>query len=890
MSVAVNGVFLVSYAGYTLRRQRRICILHHRGIKGLTQANSSTPLAPLVLLLLDDEAEYIGAQFLALLTMVDTYIQSRAVLLRVTGAADTLTAAPVESARAQALIAAQNAQAFDPAATQKVPNSNALAIGTPRPFQDALLSALQKASHTGSTDRLASGGFSLLPNEIKLILVGEANAPLLSAAAKSAATVSAAIGPHIYVHRYAALISALPPANPAVLPSSGPNIGSETGKEWLQAAQNQPWNDLLSWRDGEPPLLYTFFFDAWDETGRYQERSELRHAASQAIFAMFAAGVLENPQMRDLLDLSAAPADSDGLLRIGSVGTSVITTPDRLLLSYIALRLSADVLLRRGLIGQKAGAISPQTHTRLKEEARRDAEMWLSHTLRAALFPDYYAIPHKLPPRKDETGAKISWSGLALSATDPDPSGIFARWEQRPALLLDDEHFWNLLAQYEVETAQASQQWIALTGKTYTDKQAELAADLENIIRWRTLGPQSAARTEAFTEALLEILNTELELIEDSRSRQSKDLEQEHIQYEAKLRRMHPRKGTPISPPPPESAIIPRLPRSSEAMARDVIARQFQRTPKPATLAVTAVALIAAAAAFAHPLGRALQRMTIAKPIAAALSGPNGALLSAGVLCLIYFLVLLLPFTQAIILRQRQQELMAQRELQWLAWVKLNERDMMYTLIKNLHADVERAKSFIAIWSKDIDYAAERLIRSAEELHADLAAAAPERKIYVTSDGIWDAYEPNELYFRVRGQAHEDELIEKFLQYIEAHSGDVLSALKQDRIGALASDFMQAQLRETIHTNLFLTWDIELAAEAINKAALAAAAPFQIQLGGRPVGKGTFISAFPEDAWVQRMAAERGAQIINGPSSQWIMVIKVISRAPHLITQYSWKK
>ncbi len=856
----------------------------------MTQGNSSTPLAPLVLLLLDDEAEYIGAQFLALLTMVDTYIQSRAVLLRVTGTPEALAAAPVESARAQALLAAQNAQVFDPAATQKVPNSNALAIGTPRPFQDALLSALQKASHTGSTDRLASGGFSLLPNEIKLILVGEANAPLLVSAAETAAKVSAAIGPHIYVHRYAALISALPAASPAVLPTTGQNMHPEAGKEWLQSAQNQPWNNLLSWRDGEPPLLYTFFFDAWDETGRYQERAELRHAASQAIFAMFAAGILENPQMRDLLDLSAAPAESDGLLRIGSVGTSIITTPDRLLLNYIGLRLSADVLLRRGLIGQKAGAISPQTHARLKEEALRDAEVWLSHTLRSSLFPDYHAIPSKLPPRKDETGAKISWSGLALSAADPDPSGIFARWEQRPALLLDDEHFWNLLAQYEVETAQASQQWIALTAKVYTDKQAELAADLENIIRWRTLGPQSAARTAAFTEALLETLNTELELIEDSRGRQSKDLEQEHIHYEAKLRRMHPRKGTPISPPPPESAVIPRLPRSSEAMARDVLAQQFQRTPQPATLAGAALALIATAAAFAHPLGQALQRIAAAKPIATALSGPNGAFFGAGILCVVYFLALLLPISQAIILRQRQQELMAQRELQWLAWVKLNERDMMYALIKNLQADVERAKSFIAIWSKDIDYAAERLVRSAEELQTDIASGAPERKIYVTSGGIWDAYDPNELYFRVRGQAHEDELIEKFLQYIEAHSGDVLSALKQDRIGALAEDFMQTQLRETIHTNLFLTWSNELASEAVNKATLAAAAPFQIQLGGRPVGKGTFISAFPEDAWVQRMAADHGAQFISGPSSQWIMVIKVISRAPHLLTQYSWKK
>ncbi len=85
------------------------------------------------------------------------------------------------------------------------------------------------------------------------------------------------------------------------------------------------------------------------------------YGIAESLFALFATGMLNHPAMKEALDLStAAMENATSPLRVGGLGTSLITAPTAVMREYLACRLASDVLLRRDCWGKKAACSPPR--------------------------------------------------------------------------------------------------------------------------------------------------------------------------------------------------------------------------------------------------------------------------------------------------------------------------------------------------------------------------------------------------------------------------------------------------------------------------------------------------------------------------------------------------
>jgi len=875
------------------------------------------PLLATVVLLLDDEAETVGMQLIRLSHTVDPVVRTRLRLLRVKDARDQLIAAPlIEEERAvvpsvpgamgghagsarlvsyeeespQRRVSRSLARATLPDDTVLPASSDLpqISTGTYDAFEAVLRGAIQQALYHGGTEPLSQQGYTLVPNEFAVYLVGRSDTALLPLVARETKAITSTIAPNTDARRFAMLLAA-PHSDDPRFATSNPQLSAHSAQlsEWQALTMRQPWRDLLSWQSGEPPLLYAFVYEPWDESSHYHWRNDLHYAMAESLFALFAAGLLESPALKDALDLSTASLETgSGLSRIGSIGTSLITTPTQGMLEYLALRLSTDVLLRRGLMGTDGGYITPDRQHAISSQAQHDAEHWVSSELRPRLEPDYYPLPLLLPKRQIEDGTKGEWFGLALSKADPDPSGLLWRW-QRMRSHLDDERFWNLSVQNEYETIGDARAWEANLTTIAQSWLPDIQRDIVDQIRLRTLGPEGVERAKAFATELGAALVTEERRLDEDRARQSQQLDRHHHALEADLRRAHPRGGIPGRPNPPAREMQPQLPRSLEVQFHEVITAQFNRTPMPWTLAVVGVMLALVGALAIYPI-LALPFVISALPASLlhTLAGPYSHWIGAGVMLIPFALALIGSAWQMSRLVQWQRRYAAERTLLWLAYAKDTERQVMRSIIAGLQEDVEQASRHIESWLLDIDRAASELAQQAVTLAGEYGGKLPlSRDIFVAQGIIWEGIDPAELYLHVRQQLNEPHLIAQFLQYIQAHAGDVIRALNEHTIGSFALSFMRSQLQSGAGDHPFTQWEQATAQQALQRAIQAASIPLQPQLAGQPLGHFDALAVHPSVPWIARMAAEHGLTAVPAPSDQWCLVARFITRARHALLQ-----
>ena len=881
------------------------------------------PLLATVVLLLDDEAEQVGAQLIRLCHTLDPLARARLQVLRVQGTAAHLLAAPLV-AQQQALVPAgvglrgdnvrfasygipEQPFLVSPVAPVGVDVNDThpmvgdgpdISRGSAHPFALALQGAIQDVLTSGGPEPLAAKGYALVPNEFAVYIVGRADADVLARVATLTHEITRAIAPHTDARRFALLLSA-PPTDDPRFSASNPGQdyaaswpSANAGPDWRSATAQQPWHDLLSWqrpRGGEPPLLYAFIYEPWDESSRYHWRNELYYAMAESLFALFATGMLESPALKDALDLSMAALETENrLARIGSIGTALVTAPTRTMLDYLALRLANDVLLRRGLMGTEGGVITPDRQQTIAEQARQDAERWLATGLRPHLEPDYYPLPFKLPRRQLEGGAAGEWYGLALSHAGPDPNGLVWRWQANQTYL-DDERFWNLALQNEYETIGDAQTWESTMATMLRAHYPEVQREIVDQIRLRTLGPEGVERARAFAAALGTVLTNEERRLDEEQTQQAQQIERHHRSFEDELRRAHPRQGIPSRMNPPARAMQPQLPRNMEVLAHEVIDTRFAHVPFPMTLATLAVVLAVVGAFAVHPL---VTVPFIAANLPAAwhnaLTGTASHWLGAGIALVVFAIALIGSIVQMVRLRTWEQRYAKERTLLWLAYAKDAERRIMRTIISGLRQDVASASTNIDNWLQDIDLAAAQLAEQAEmQAREYVATPALSRDIFVANGIIWEGAAPNALYLQVRQQLDEQRLIAQFLQYTQAHAGDVIRALNKGTLGAVALDFMRAQLRDDTGTQPFKQWEPAIAQQVFDRAIQAARVPLQPKIAGQPLGHFDAIAVYPTVPWLARIATERNVRVLAAPTDQWCLVARVVTRAQHDLVRYS---
>ncbi len=875
----------------------------------MAQAKTQVPLLATVVLLLDDEGELVGKQLAQLSQSLDPVVRARLGLLRLSGVPGAVQAAPLVEEQRVSLPSQSYARLStvgsystpgspyalpqpsitpDPGITQvaELSHTPSLALGVNQPLDVALRAMLQSSARSGGADLLAQHGYSLVPNELAVYIIGRIDSDLLSDVAAIASETTRSLAAQTDARRFALLVAAPITDDPRDAPRLNGNVrglasASANAKDWQAKAARQPWNSLLSWQHGEPPLHYAFLYEPWDESGRYHPRADLHYAIAESLYALFASGLLEHPRLKDSLDMSTAMLDdSGGLNRVGSIGTSRITTPSDGMLDFLAHRFAADVLLRRGLLGEEGGVPLPETRLSIPEEARQDADRWVKGTLRRQIEAERYVLPAQLPPRVLEDGERGSWYQLALSHIDPDPLGVFWHWNRQAGrLMLDDETFWNLSVQNEFEAAGELEQWKNRLAGSLPTLAQDFRQQLSNALRLRTLSPEGVDRANAFATALEAALVAEERRLQDDQQTQQVMIEQHLHQFEDTLRRSHPNQGIPLHPNPPPNDLTPFMPRNMEGLSHEVIDIAFARVPLPLTLVVVAL-LTAFWGAFAiTPLAGLPAAAHLPTGVYQALTGSSRHLIGAGIALAIYALTLIGPLVRALQLRKWQQRYAQERQLLWLARARESERIIVIKLVRDLLYHIGSERSRIRGWQQEIEEAAIVLAQeAANSAQTQLAGSELARDLFVVRGMVWQGVNPDELYLHVRQQHDEIAVINRWLQDVQGHGSDIINALNQGSIHTVALNFMRDYLHQESIDDPFTHWEAVMAQEVIERARHLARVPIQPQVAGKPIGHFEALAIEPTVAWASRIAEEHGMVTLPITTRRWAMVIRVITR------------
>ncbi len=857
-----------------------------------------------VVLLLDDEAEAIGTQLLRLCQTLDPLAQVRLRLLRVSREQGELKAMTFTAEQRQLVaVEAQHAAGSgsggapvsvisgplsDPNATQAGPSSALrVSYGLAQPFEVALRGAIQEALRNGGTGPLGERGYALVPNELAVHIVGRINSPLLPDVALHAHDVTHTISAQTDAKRFALLLAASPIGEPerAASPTARTSRLLSTPNStapWQDQATRQPWRDLLSWANGDPPLHYVFMFEAWDESGRFHERPHLHYAVAESLFALFATGMLNQPQMKDVLDLStAALEDQMSLTRVGSIGTSLITSPIQGMIDYLANRLAADLLLRRGLLGQEGGVAAPDLRASLPEQTRQDAERWLTGTWQTRLLPDLYPLPRRLPARQMPNGKRGTWHPLALSTATPSPEPLLYRWD-RGHLPLDDEQFWNLAVQHEYETTVDMQTWQRKTQAAYEALAREMQQQFASAVQARAQAPEGIERAGEFTMTVRRLLSAERDRLQQEQIEQERQLDAHYRQFEELVRHHHHNNGIPTRPNPPDHNDVPLMPRNLEALAHEVLDRKADRVPLPGTMLTVALvmALFGALAVnvvpnipgFIHWPAAAQQFFV----------GPNRHWFGALAGLVLYALGSLSSLVRFIDFRRWQRRFAGERLLLRMAQAKTTEREQQMRVIDAMLGDLDRERNLLQDWEEEIVAEAEALAQRASYLAADYTALPTlSRDVFVADGKIWEGSNPEALYLQVRQSLPEQKLILDFLQYVQAHAGGVPNAVTDRRLAGLALDFMYQRLRASTADDPFTNWSPQVAQATLDRAVQAARVAMQPHPAGRPIGHFEGLMVTRAVDWLPKLAQERHMVVLPAPSTKWCFVARVLTRAQH---------
>lgn len=860
----------------------------------MAQAPTGTqvPVLGTVVLLLDDEAEAIGNQFLRLCQALDPVVQGRVQMLRVTqNEARQLVAMRVTDQQHQLVTAdtyatrgAVNVMTFssaqaDPNATQTAANLPQTSHGATQDFESALHAAIQDALRIAGTDPLAEHGFALVPNELAVHLVGRVDAPLLAQVAAATQTITEHISAQTDARRFALLVAASPLDGNGR--DSSPNHGA-----WQDAARRQPWDQMLSWDSHQPPLLYAFLFEAWDEAGRFHERPQLHYSVAEALFALFATGMLERREFKEAMDLSTAATEgTNGRMRVGSIGTSLITSPTQGMVDFLAYRLASDALLLRGLLGEEGAMRSPEIRDSLPQQTKDDAERWLRGLWQQRVFPDFHELPRGLPSRKLENGAHSTWHPLAISTAGPTPQAVLWRWQgtRRP---LDQQQFWELAVQNEYETTGDVAEWRAKTEAHYQAIQATLRDELTKAIEQRTQMPEGIIRATEFTQSVRGLLAAEKQRLAHDAAEQQRQLDQHYVAFADLVRRHHPANGVTDRANPPARPDVPLMPNNLEALTHETLDTKFERVPMPATLILVAVvmALVGAVAVNAVPNIPGFAHWPTQWQML--FTGMNRHLVGIGAMLLLFVLASLGALVHFAQLRRWQRHFIGERMLLRLDQAKQFERQQMLDTLDQLMSDLELAQANLASWTTEIHDEAKDLTRIAGAIAEEFKTSPTlSRDIFIAQGTIWEGNHPEEFYLQLRARQPENRLILSFLQFVQARAGGVPNALNERRLQQLTLSFIYDYLRANAKDDPFTDWTHETAEATIARAVQAARVAIQPLPAGRPLGHFTAIMAHGSVNWVPRIAQEDHAVLLPAPTPHWCFVVRATTRAQHTLVQ-----
>lgn len=849
---------------------------------------SVTPLIATAVLALDDEAEHACGHLSVLTQATDPMIRDRLVMLRVVNTPQTVMAMPLVAAERTAVPALVGGMALQeeyiPVALPQPVQESALVRGDPEallPLRQSLRAITERVLHSGNEPGEQSG-YVLTPSELLVFVLGRADSPLLVQTAQAIREIAQTLTQHLQIQRIALLIVSPPSEDDSARNHSGAPAQRQDANSWQRQIVQQPWKSLLSWSNGEPPFHYAMLFDAWNEAGRHVNRIERHFAIAEAIWAMFSSGILLQPSVREAFDLSTAAMDIAGTSRLGAISAVQIGAPDDLLLDILSHRFAADVLIRRGLLGNAGGLTSTDTKKKLEEEAQSQVKQWFATTFRRNIVPDYYALPAGMPVRLLENGKHGEWYGLRLSTTSISSAALTWRWSHPHRIILNDEHFWNLVVQHEFETIREQQTWVDQQEENYDHHFYEMQQDLVEQIRWRTLGIHGAERARIFIRSILARLDEEEHIITLAREQAQQDLDTHHHALEERLHNMHPHKGIPQVPNPPVHFDVPRLPRSMEAIFHDIIDARFARTPNPSTL-LLAGALIAI-------IGTIVGGPLLASPIAhyatpsltAVFDHAPISILTGGLFLILFLLTLLATALPNIVrLYNIERSFFAERTLLWQAETKLREHDIVLNHIVLMKKRIGNTIQFIDAWMQNIEQAASQLLFEATIQEQRIAPVKFANDVFVVNGMIWSGHDVATLYHSAREQIAEGEIIDEFLRYIETHAQDALLFLQEDRIGMFALEYMRERLRATLGTDPFAQWSIDIARAALDQAETNARIPYQSPPTGRPQGLVEAVTIHPSIPWLTKIAAERSMLALPGASPRRCTVVRIATRLTH---------
>jgi hypothetical protein len=877
-----------------------------------TQQQTHVALLGTVVLLLDDEAEAVGAQLLRLFQTLDPLAQARMRLLRVSRNQGDLKAvafttedrqlvAVETAARVGAQVgggptslppAPANLSMGDPNATQMTgPTSGPrISYGVEQDFEVALRGALQEALRHGGTGPLAERGFALVPNELAVHIVGRVDSPLLADVAFQTHAVTHTISAQTDARRFALLLAVSPVGEPERAATPPPRSvrmpGAMSIPTWQSLAQKQPWQDLLSWGSGDPPLHYTFMFEAWDEAGRFHERPQLYYSVAEALFALFATGMLEQHAMKEALDLStAAMEDRLSLTRVGSIGTSLITSPTQGMIDYLAHRLAADVLLRRGLLGEEGAILAPDLRAAIPEHAQREADHWLTGTWQMRMLPELHPLPRRLPAREMPGSKPGTWHPLALSLAGPSPEPLLWRWE-RSRLPLDEENFWNLAIQHEYETSADAQVWQQKTETAYATHGRAIWQHLDGAIQAQTLEPEGIERANAFTARVRELLAAERDRLDRAAAEQERYLDLHYRHFEEHIRRQHSNNGIPTRQNPPERHGVPLMPRNLEAITHEVLDAKADRVPMPATMIMVALVLAAFGALAVAAIPAIPGFAQWPAPWHDLFAGGNAHWLGALIGLLIFGLGSLGAWVRYGDLRRGQRRFAGERLLLRLAQAKNVEREQHQSVIEQLLHHLDGERQVLITWANGVRAEADELNQRAAYLAADYTAAPTlSRDVFIANGELWDGSHPDELYLHVRQHQNETQLVRDFLLYVQAHAAGVPNALEEHRLANLALAFMYDHLRAGGGGEPFANWQAATAQATLDRAVQEARVAMQPHPSGRPIGHFAGVMVHPSVDWLPKVAQEEHITVLPAPTPRWAFVVRALTRTAHPLVQ-----
>ncbi len=850
---------------------------------------SPVPLLATVVLVLDDEAEEVARQLRHLCGMLDPLVQARLRFVRVMrGAGNQLLGASM--AGTQGLFAVEAGVSAPTALLSRTPSrpvptsSGRLGWQAPRPFDEALRETVAQVQHIGGAEALASHGFRLLPNDMAIYLVGRADTPWLAETAREAQRITRTINEQSDARRFALVVAA--PEETANGRASLPGA-----HDWRARIEAQPWRDLLAWRNpatghvGEPPLLYAFVYETWDDKSQFMRHSELHYAMAESLFALFATGLLEEPGFKDALDLSMAALDADPAVnRLGSIGTSLVAEPSHALTDYLAHRMAADVLVQRALIGGEGGAVVPSAQNGFDAEARQAAEEWRKRTLRPRLVTDRRPLPDRLPLRLSSQGGADTWHALALSAATPDGAPLTWRWQTAQSrLVFDDERFWNLSAQIDYETSLELDSWRDALAQSYTGLSADLRRELSSEISQHALAPEGVARGHAYIQAMRDALVDELRQNEDEGAEVIRQMKEHNLVLAERLRQHHPAGGIPQFPSVQPLLETPQMAHETESLMHDVVAATFKRTPVPATIGLVAVLL----AIFGAVAAGVLRSPRLVAHLPASLQPlmVGSAALAWGALAtlVIVALALIPAFWQIARLRRWQRAYAQERAVLWLGLARGFEHQQRISVLRDLIATVEQ-------WRGEVEHWRASLGRIAHNLHDDAVAIASDdalnaslsRDLAVADNAVWDGIDLDDLYLKLRERIPEAQLGAEFLRYVQARTGDVAKVLDEGTIGPFAVEYMHRRLMATSDEATQLgQMDATAARSMVARAVAAARVPLRPRNDGRRLGAFDCIAASPDLPWLSRAADENKLAPVPIAARNWLLVTHVVSRSTH---------